>query len=215
MSAIINANLFRIVNAFVSKEETRYYLNGVFVVRHQLKGVVLVATDGHRLMCVHDENGSTDLDGVTVKLDKNALAMCKADKREPGERRLQIHGDGEVEILAYDGEQKVSSFRNCIVDGTFPDYTRFVPSSTDNAPASFNGKYLGDFGQAAGELSGTKACAFRILQNGGSPALIRFTGVDHAFGVLAPIRDDGENVGAPWFFNAAPAPVEQKESEVA
>jgi len=191
MSALINANLFRIAHAFASKEGTRYYLQGVFVVRHQHHGVNLVVTDNHRMIVIHDEKGETDLEGVIVKLDKNALALCKADKREPGERRLRIHGDGEVEILAYEGEQKVSSFRQCIVDGTFPAWDRVIPREFNGEQAMFNGAYLGDFGTAARELTGTKEAALRIVYNGDGPALVRFRTIEHAFGVLMPIRDDG------------------------
>lgn len=56
----INADLFRAVSVAVSTEETRYYLNGVNVEQHPVKGVILTATDGHRLLCAHDENGETD-----------------------------------------------------------------------------------------------------------------------------------------------------------
>lgn len=45
---------------FVSKEETRYYLNGVLIEPAPQGGVFLVATDGHRLVCFHDPEGMTD-----------------------------------------------------------------------------------------------------------------------------------------------------------
>ena len=207
MPAIVNAEMFRTAHAFVSKEETRYYLQGVYVHKHQLAGVLLVVTDGHRMLVIHDKDGSTDLDGVIVKLDKDALAKCKADRREIGSRKLRIEGDGEVTVLADGGETPVASYRNCIIDGTFPDYTRVVPRETSGEPATFNGHYLGDFGKASQELSGLKSGGFRILENGDDPALIRFTSADHAFGVLMPMRDQ-DYMGTPWFYTAAQEPAD-------
>lgn len=199
MSAIVNAKLFSIVNNFVSSEETRYYLKGVLIQRHQSgKGVYLVATDGHRMMVAYDADGSTTLEDVIVRLDKSALAMCKPDRREPNDRALRVHGDGEVEILAdcirehgtLSESRLVSSFRNCIVDGTFPGWQRVIPCEFAGTPSSFNGAYLSDFGKAAKDLTGQKDAAIRIIGNDGGPALIRFRGCDHAFGILMPLRDE-------------------------
>lgn len=208
MPATVNADLFRVVANFIASEETRYYLRGVLIQRHQLKGVYLVATNGHRMMVAWDENGATDLDDVIVSLDKHALAMCKAARGEASDRVLTVNGDGEAFISSDD--RQLSSYRNCIVDGTFPDWRRVMPrEDAECAPESFAHKYLADFCNAAVALdknaTKTNPASIRVYGGGGNPALIRFRNVDNAFGVLMPVRDDNHSPRLPWFLTAAPA----------
>lgn len=58
MNMTCNADLFRIAYSCVSTEETRYYLNGVHLEPHPCGGAFMVATDGHRLIVVHDESAN-------------------------------------------------------------------------------------------------------------------------------------------------------------
>lgn len=210
MSALVNANLLRIASMFVSTEETRYYLKGVLIQKHQLKGVNLVATDGHRMMVIWDENGTTDLDDVIVSLDKAALVACKSVRGENLERLVRVEGDGIVTV--YSGHETpvpVAMNHGAIIDGTFPHWQRVVPNMDRSAGSpTFNPKYLTEFCKAATELCSSKDGAISISGTAGDPALLRFLGVDHAFGVLMPIRNGGEVNKLPWFLNAAPA--EQK-----
>jgi hypothetical protein len=142
------------------------------------------------------------------------LAICKADRREQDDRILRIHGDGEVEIYTggEDGRM-LSTYRNCITDGTFPDWRRVIPrEDNDCPPETFSHKYLSDFCAAAKDLdksaSKLNPAAVRVYGGGGNPAIIRFRGVDNAFGVLMPLRDNHDGNRLPWFMNAAPAPAE-------
>lgn len=209
MTALVNADLFRIVANFISTEETRYYLRGVFIQRHQLKGVYLVATDGHRMMIAHDETGTTDQD-IIVSLDKTALAACKPVKHEQTERLLQIDDNGRAQVLSGTDEPlPVAINHGVIVDGTFPDWRRVAcPLLDDVSPATFNGMYLADFGKAAKELARAGVRdkhGLRVIGNADGPNVIRFLNVEHAYGVLMPIRDPRESNSLPWFVNAAPA----------
>jgi DNA polymerase III sliding clamp (beta) subunit (PCNA family) len=77
MTAVVNADLFRIVYSCVSTEETRYYLNGVHVEPHPVKGAILVATDGHRMLIAHDKDGSCS-GPIIVQMPRFALAQCRA-----------------------------------------------------------------------------------------------------------------------------------------
>ncbi len=211
MSAKVNANLFRIVAGFVSSEETRYYLQGVLIQRHPVKGVFLVATDGHRMMVAHDETGLTTLDDVIVKLDKNTLTACKSARNETADRALVVEGDGTVRVQTGDENAiPVVTAYKAIVDGTYPDWQRVARPNIDTpSPAAFNGQYLADFGKAAKELSGSKSGHLHITGVSDGPALLRFGGVDNAYGVLMPLRHKGET-GLPAFMSATPvAPSEQ------
>jgi hypothetical protein len=210
MTALVNADLFRIVANFISTEQTRYYLNGVFIHPHQLKGVYLVATDGQRMMIAHDENGSMgsiDNAGIIVRLDKVSLNACKPAKHEPDERLLQIDGDGRAQVLSgTDDRLPVAIHHGAIVDGTFPDWRRVAcPSLEETAPTTFNGMFLADFGKAAKELARGDTHGIRVIGETNGPNVIRFLGVEHAYGVLMPIRDPHGTNTLPWFVNAAPA----------
>lgn len=218
MPAIVNADLFRIVSAFVSdfgsKEKGWCYLSGVLVQPHPVKGVLLVATDGHRLMCAHDETGTSSLDDVIVRLDKATLSACKGVKGETLDRLLHIEGDGHVRVLTGTAERlPVAMAAGAIVDGTFPDWRRVVPQKEHMtiAPAAFNPAYLADFGKAAADLAKRQACSAGLILATVSdgPALIRFRDCPIAFGVLMPMRMPAVEAELPDFYHQT-APVQEQ-----
>jgi len=59
---IVSARAIAALLPFASKDETRYYLNGIKIepARADFGGVLLIATDGHKLAVVHDLLGQTD-----------------------------------------------------------------------------------------------------------------------------------------------------------
>lgn len=110
----------------ISTEETRYYLNGVYM--HSADsggGKVLrcVATDGHRLARIDADmpDGAADLPGVIVP------------RKTVGELRKLLEDD-DADIAVSVSETKVRFATNDItltskvIDGTFPDYTRVIPT---------------------------------------------------------------------------------------
>jgi DNA polymerase-3 subunit beta len=109
----------------ISTEETRYYLNGIFV---HVTGDEMraVATDGHRLA------------RVTVPVPQGAAGMpdvivprkCVAEVR-----KLLDEADGDVEI-SLSGSKIRFALGNAVltsklIDGTFPDYSRVIPTGND------------------------------------------------------------------------------------
>lgn len=195
----VSANLFRAAAECVSTEETRYYLSGVYVSPHPQKGVLLVATDGHRLMCVHDENGKCDkaqIVGLEAKhIDAKSLKAMRAAM--PGEEpRLTVDSDGIATFGTY------RSLKSCIIDGVYPDWPRVVAPMLARAkegkfsPATVNQKYLSAFGKIAVMLSpdGHPNAPFRVVSHTeADPLLIRFGSCDNAFGLLMPMRSSIPN----------------------
>jgi DNA polymerase III subunit beta len=122
----------------ISTEETRYYLNGIYL--HAAKGDVpvlrAVATDGHRLARVEMPlpEGATRMPGVIVPR-KTVMEVRKLieDADEPIEFSLS---DTKVKF-AFDRVTLTSK----LIDGTFPDYERVIPSGNDKVlevdPRSF------------------------------------------------------------------------------
>ena len=110
----------------ISTEETRYYLNGVYMhVSDAAGGKVLrcVATDGHRLARVDADlpEGAAEMAGVIVP------------RKTVGELR-KLLDDDEMQIAVSVSETKVRfatpdiTLTSKVIDGTFPDYTRVIPS---------------------------------------------------------------------------------------
>lgn len=208
----VNANLFRIAAMCQSNEGTRYYLRGVSIEPHAVKGAVMVTTDGHRLLAIHDESGFADETAI-IALTPAALKECKPGKH--WQRFLTVDGvnatindgvvtkEGEIEL----GDAVAVSVK-CRIDDTFPDWRRVVPQQPmilqpDEPFPAFNGVYLADMGKIAGELEkhfdrfvkhAGHAITATLACEALSPALVLFNKVPEAFGVLLPVRaaDRGE-----------------------
>lgn len=113
----------------ISTEETRYYLNGIYLHAAQRDGVDVlraVATDGHRLASVEMPlpEGAAGMPGVIVP------------RKTVGELRKLIDETGEDITVALSETKIRFSFDDAVltsklIDGTFPDYERVIPSDND------------------------------------------------------------------------------------
>ena len=110
----------------ISTEETRYYLNGVYMhVSEADGGKVLrcVATDGHRLARIDAElpEGADGMAGVIVP------------RKTVGELR-KLLDDDDMKIAVSVSETKIRfatpeiTLTSKVIDGTFPDYARVIPT---------------------------------------------------------------------------------------
>jgi len=110
----------------ISTEETRYYLNGVYMhVSDSEEGRVLrcVATDGHRLARIDAPvpEGAEAMPGVIVP------------RKTVGELR-KLLDDDDMDIAVSVSETKVRfatpdiTLTSKVIDGTFPDYSRVIPT---------------------------------------------------------------------------------------
>jgi len=192
----VNADLFRAAYLCVSTEETRPYLQGVYIEPCTAGGATLVATDGHRLIAVHDASAACDA-AVIVHLDKPALTALKRGKGETEPRRLSLDTPARAWVLNATGAQ-IAFQDNPLIDGHFPDWRRVLPSDTDTDKpdaetltiGAYNADYIATFGEAAKIINGrVPLIALRHGARSG-PAFIGL-GSDIAFGVLMPTRVDG------------------------
>lgn len=120
----------------VSTEETRYYLNGVFM--HPCDaGVLLVATDGHRLAkrLLRTDASTAGLPAIIVPR-KTVDILGKILPKE-GSITLSA-SDAKIRIAA-DGVELTSK----LIDGTFPDYVRVIPAAQSQR-AEIDSKALAD-----------------------------------------------------------------------
>ena len=113
----------------ISTEETRYYLNGIYLhTAGSAKAATLrgVATDGHRLAQIDLvlPSGATGMPGVIVP------------RKTVGEvQRLIEDNEAEVSIELSQGKIRFTLgdvvLTSKLIDGTFPDYGRVIPQNND------------------------------------------------------------------------------------
>jgi DNA polymerase-3 subunit beta len=109
----------------VSTEETRHYLNGVYL--HAVdEALRAVATDGKRLALSRAAlpEGAAGMPGVTVPRKTVAL-LSGLLKDASGEVEIAL---SEVKIRFTAGDAVLVSK---VIDGTFPDYDRVIPTDND------------------------------------------------------------------------------------
>ena len=115
----------------ISTEETRYYLNGIFIhtaIVNEKDVLRTVATDGHRLARVEMPMplGAAGMPGIIVpRKTVNEL------------RKLIDEIDSDIDVALSDTSVRFT-FDNAVltsklIDGTFPDYERVIPTSNDKS----------------------------------------------------------------------------------
>lgn len=112
----------------ISTEETRYYLNGIFM--HQKTGTMLtVATDGHRL-ALYDSRVDWPLPDMIVP--RRAVSILLRALKAGGNREITVEAkdDGTKLRISGDGWSVLTK----VIDGTFPDYTRVIPKFPNGRP---------------------------------------------------------------------------------
>lgn len=104
----------------ISTEETRYYLNGVYL--HAVDGrLVAVATDGHRLMRNTGPEGTLEY-GVILPRKLVGLLSKGAVTVELSQNKVRVTSGSTV-------------ITSKLIDGTFPDYVRVIPTGNSNVLA--------------------------------------------------------------------------------
>jgi DNA polymerase-3 subunit beta len=112
----------------ISTEETRYYLNGIFLhVSDEAQPVLkAAATDGHRLarVTVPRPEGAAGMPDVIIP------RKCVAELR-----KLLDEVDGSVEVTLSPTKIRfglgTAILTSKLIDGTFPDYSRVIPTAND------------------------------------------------------------------------------------
>jgi DNA polymerase III subunit beta len=112
----------------ISTEETRYYLNGIYLhVSDEAQPVLkAAATDGHRLarVTVPRPEGAAGMPGVIIP------RKCVAELR-----KLLDELDGTVQVSLSESKIRFglgnAVLTSKLIDGTFPDYSRVIPTAND------------------------------------------------------------------------------------
>lgn len=153
------------VSFAISTEETRYYLNGIFM--HATEGgVMLVATDGHRLAkrLVTAEPGA--MPGVILpRKTVGILGKLLSDKALK---------EATVHVEVSEAKTRFSlpgiTITSKLVDGTFPDYVRVVPQRHEGK-AELDGAVLKTAVDRVSTISTDRGRAARFRFEGGTLTL--------------------------------------------
>ncbi len=151
----------------VSNEETRYYLNGIFLhkaERNSIQFLRAVATDGHRL-AQYDiplPQGADDITGIIIP--KKTIYEL---------RKVLDDANGDVSVSLNENKIKFSfndlKVVSKVIDGTFPDYTKVIPQKNDKNFKTNNSDLKNAIDRvsavAANEESKSKAIKFCIENN--------------------------------------------------
>ena len=123
----------------MSQEETRYYLNGIYM-HASTDGdeptLRAVATDGHRLARLDAPlpNGAEGLEGIIIP--RKAVIELRRLLDDAGNTVHMLVGSGRVRFSFDD-----ITLTTKLIDGTFPDYARVIPQGNDRimrvAPSDF------------------------------------------------------------------------------
>ncbi len=171
MNFVLSADeLIRIIDKTkfaVSNEETRYYLNGIFLhkaERNSIQFLRAVATDGHRL-AQYDiplPQGAEEITGIIIP-KKTIFEL----------RKVLDDANGDVSISLNDNKIKFTfsdlKIISKVIDGTFPDYTKVIPQNNNKSFKTNNSELKNAIDRvsavAANEESKSKAIKFSLGNN--------------------------------------------------
>ena len=106
----------------VSDDETRYFMNGVFLERTP-EGLVMVATDGRRLAYIRKDDDPSIPDFKGVIIPPKILSLILKHAADEGPVDLAVT---EKNLFTRFGTYKISSV---LIEGQFPNYQKVIPQS--------------------------------------------------------------------------------------
>jgi DNA polymerase-3 subunit beta len=163
LAAIIAATQFAI-----STEETRYYLNGIHLHQTGPDGgshLTAVATDGHRLARIHVDLPAGAAGMPPIIIPRKAVAEIA---------RLVDKSKADVAVALSSTKIRLEldgfTFTSKLIDGTFPDYQRVIPTGNDKR-ATIDAKDLAGAAERVATISGERGRAVRLSLGDGKLVL--------------------------------------------
>lgn len=137
--------MFSRVEFAISNEETRYYLNGIFLLGAADK-LTAVATDGHRLakqVVTAADQPWPEFAGIIVPRKTVGVVPKGVVTVSVGNGKIRF-AQGSTVILSK------------LIDGTFPDYERVIPKSNDKIMTADRASLIGALERVATVMDGRK-----------------------------------------------------------
>ncbi|SLN74620.1 DNA polymerase III subunit beta [Pseudooceanicola marinus] len=193
--------LFDLGRSCVSREETRYYLNGTFLTTKPEVGTLrAVSTDGHRMAIIDcdeparfiegpraDGSKATDRpDGLIVPV--RAVDLLIAIARKAGNAPLTFAADARHLLVTAPGLRLVIQG----IDGTYPDYTRVTPPASDAFTAHLSASALSRLRTIASATCYGRSLPLRLDPDAGRMSLTMPDGVDLSIALQGQTTKDGQ-----------------------
>ena len=152
----------------ISTEETRYYLNGIYLHEADNEGTTVlrtVATDGHRLASIEVPlpEGASGMPGVIVPRKTVTELRKLIDETEDNVRVAM--SDTKIRF-SFDGAVLTSK----LIDGTFPDYDRVIPADNDKV-LEVDTNSFSDAVDRVSAISTEKSRAIKLMLSSGNLTL--------------------------------------------
>lgn len=193
---MINRACLKAIEPFMSNEEARYYLKGVF-----FQNGLIIATEGRLLAAIKPAVVNGRLEDMILPRDtvEKILKVKPQFKKDAVWVNIELGEGTGVAVVwqAMNKEEHILAQSFVPVDGTFPDWRRVVPGAenfdllapekgrTEQLPASFNPALLAAF-QSFGDC-----ITLYPNREPAAPMLVRAKTDDFdAVGVIMPRRDD-------------------------
>jgi len=206
MSATVNipARAFAAAIKCASKQDVRYYLNGVYL--DFPKGRI-VATNGHIMFIGQIESAA--LSPVIVSRETVELALKSMTKRARDDNDVEVIIDGAAIEIVTSGTVNQSgvrvgatSFKATAIDGRFPDYEQVVVREVSGTTAQFDADLVATCADALRTYTAQYThIAWQIQHNGDSASLMTGT---NCLCVVMPCRT-GRDADTDWYFGPTPA----------
>ncbi len=199
----VNLRLLAAMTCFASKDESRYYLNGVLV-EFDATGATYIATDGIRMLAYRDErdDGNRLIGNFIVPTSICRSFKIKKDESDYGKAFV----DGPRLVIA----RGYTDIHFVPIDGQFPDWRRIIPQlAASGTTAQFDPLLLADFRKFG--MAVDLPLPF-VAHNGDGPSFIWYPGARHVVGIIVPVKNLDELSRAPpeW---TCPRPTDQSDIE--
>lgn len=215
MKVKFNREYLPMLASFMAINDPRYYLNGFHVKPHPEDGVILTATDGHRLVTIHDKNGMSDGEYILpISKPLNAAAKKSTLNKIPlnsvqfvdGKAFVLHHDDqGDLDFVV-DDPDRAASFTSFIeyvkeIDGRFPNTKRLF-KDLKFKKTSCIGVNVDYIGKLKSICKNSRIPQLNLMLNGSNGALVVVGGYDREIvALIMPARFDDEDLSIPEFVN--------------
>lgn len=164
----------------ISREETRYYLNGVYLHAREVDGakaLYAAATDGHRLMRASIPLPEGDEPPAMIWPRKTVDRLRQILARSVPTKPLAFLSDG-VRVAIDGGAWRLASK---MIDGTFPNYERVIPPDDGEPITVLDSKLFAAAISTVTSISGERSRPVKL--HNGSGATLRLNAASAEQGI--------------------------------
>ena len=196
----INPKYLPILDRFAAVKDVRFYLNGFYAAPHVDGGAILVATNGHYLVAIHDKDAEIDVAQIREIPKKGLVTAC----RKKTATRCVFSSDGGVEVFG-PGDTLMLGATSLVIDGKYPDWQQVVrgyrPATSPTVPYAVQGDYLAMM-KGLGVVTLISVEVDTVVASkhcDTNPTFLRFQDYPEAFGVIMPYKTHDTECYPDWF----------------